>query len=74
MWPAILIYPVAIAILSDGYIGLKEGFDWTFLEEGKTYVKFLFNLVYWTVFNYFIFWRWNHKLVDKMREKYGVKK
>jgi hypothetical protein len=73
-WLAILLYPVLIAILTDGYVSLKEGFNWDFLNEGDTYVKFFFNLAYWTVFNYFVFWRWNHKLVKKMREKHGVKK
>lgn len=73
-WLAILLYPVLIAILTDGYVSLKEGFNWYFLNEGDTYVKFFFNLAYWTVFNYFVFWRWNHKLVEKMREKHGVKK
>jgi hypothetical protein len=39
------------------------------LNEGKTYIKFFFNLAYWTVFNYFIFWRLNQKLIEKVKEK-----
>jgi len=50
-WPAILIYPVLIAILTDGYVSFKEGFNWDFLNEGETYIKFIFNLAYLTVFN-----------------------
>ncbi|GEM_PF-1315650 len=74
MWPSILIYPFLIAILTDGYVSLKEGFNWDFLNEGETYIKFFFNLAYWTVFNYFIFWRWNQKLIEKVKEKNGAKK
>lgn len=73
-WLAILLYPVLIAILTDGYVSLKEGFNWDFLNEGETYIKFFFNLVYWTIFNYFIFWKWNQKLIEKVKEKYGAKK
>jgi hypothetical protein len=71
-WLAILSYPVLIAILTDGYVSFKEGFNWDFLNEGETYIKFFFNLVYWTAFNYFFFWRWNQKLIEKVKAKNGA--
>ncbi|MDO8967775.1 hypothetical protein [Algoriphagus sp.] len=73
-WIFIGIVSVLHVVISDGYIGLKQGFDWSFLQEPASYFKFVFYLIGWTAFEYFIFWRLNPAFREKMREKYEAKK
>lgn len=68
-WLSILSYPVLLLIFSDAYISLQEGFDWSVLRQTETYLKFAFHLIYWTAFNYFIFWRYNEELIRKIKSK-----
>lgn len=72
-WLFILISGILQVVITDGYIGLKQGFDWSFLQLPETYFKFLFQLLFWTSFGYFVFWRLNPTFRDKMREKFKLK-
>lgn len=39
----ILIVSILHVVISDGYIDLKQGFDWSFLREPASYFKFFFS-------------------------------
>jgi|AntRauMFilla1563_2_1112583.scaffolds.fasta_scaffold02678_5 hypothetical protein len=69
-WWLILFYGLTLAIFTDGLIGLKQGFDWSFIYEPTTYFKLSFNMVWWTIINYFVFWRLNPVFRDKMARKF----
>lgn len=73
-WIYILIASIFQVVITDGYIGLKQGFDWSFLQEPASYSKLVFYLIGWAAFEYFIFWRLNQAFRDKMREKYQSKR
>ncbi len=69
LWIFIFVASIVHVVISDGYIGLKQGFDWSFLQEPRSYFKFAFYIIGWTAFEYFIFWRLNPAFREKMREK-----
>lgn len=67
-WMFILIVSIFQVVISEGYIGLKQGFDWSFLQETVSHFKLAFHLVGWTAFDYFIFWRLNPVLRENERK------
>jgi hypothetical protein len=69
-WWSILLYGIISVILSDGYVGLKQGFDWSFISEPGSYFKLIFNIIYWSAFSYFILWRKNPAFRKKKVEKF----
>jgi hypothetical protein len=71
-WWSIILFAI-LSIITDGYVGLKQGFDWSFLSGPKPYIQFVFSILLWTAFSYFIFWRWNLVFRDKMMEKFEKK-
>ncbi len=73
-WIFILIVSILQVAFSEGYIGLKQGFDWSFLQEPLSYFKLAFYLIGWTAFEYFIFWRLNPAFREKIREKLELKR
>ncbi len=73
-WMFILIASIFQVVITDGYIGLKQGFDWSFLQEPASFFRLAFHLLGWTVFNYFICWKFNPAFREKMREKYESKR
>lgn len=73
-WMFILIVSILQVVITEGYIGLKQGFDWSFLQQPSSYFKLAFHLLGWAAFEYFIFWRLNPVLREKMRQKYEAKR
>jgi hypothetical protein len=73
-WMFILIASILQVVIVEGYIGLREGFDWSFVQRPAPYFKLAFYLIGWTAFEYFIFWRLNPAFREKMREKYEAKR
>jgi hypothetical protein len=69
-WWSILLFGIGSVILSDGYVGLKQGFDWSFIAEPRSYFKLIFNIIWWSASSYFIFWRLNPVFRKKMGEKF----
>jgi hypothetical protein len=69
-WWSILLYGMLVVILSDGYMGLKQGFDWSFIGEPRSYFKLIFSSIYWTAFSYFILWRKNPDFRKKKAKKF----
>ena len=55
-WLLILLTSICQVLFVDGYIGLKEAFDWNFLHQPKSYLKLLFYTIWWTAFYYLFFW------------------
>ncbi len=66
-WWFILLTSIGQVFL-DGYIGLKEGFDWNFIYQPKSYSKLIFYTVCWTVGYYLLFWRPNLKAKNQDQE------
>lgn len=66
-WWFILLTSIGQVFL-DGYIGLKEGFDWNFIYQPKSYSKLIFYIVCWTVGYYLLFWRPNLKAKNQEQE------
>lgn len=60
-WWFILLSSIGPVIFTDGYIGLNEGFDWSFIQQPKSYLKLIFYIFWWTVGYYLLFWRPNRK-------------
>jgi hypothetical protein len=71
-WWSIILFAI-LSIITDGYVGLKQGFDWSFIGEPGSYFKLIWNILTWSAFSYFIFWRWNLVFRDKMMEKFEKK-
>lgn len=67
-WVFILIVSILHVVISDGYIGLKQGFDWNFIYQPKSYSKLIFYTVCWTVGYYLLFWRPNLKAKNQEQE------
>lgn len=66
-WWFILLTSIGQVFL-DGYIGLKEGFDWNFIYQPKSYSKLIFYIFWWTVGYYLLFWRPNLKTKNQEQE------
>lgn len=73
-WIFILISSILQVVILDGYVGLKQGFDWFFYQEFASYFKLAFYLISTTTFGYLVFWRLNPRFREKMREKYESKR
>lgn len=64
-WWFILLTSIGQVFL-DGYTGLKEGFDWNFIYQPKSYSKLIFYIVCWTVG--YCLWFWHPNLKAKNQE------
>ncbi len=59
-WWLILLLSLA-GVGSQGFIGLNQGFDWSFITHPKAYLKLFFYLICWAVGYYFLFLKSNRE-------------
>lgn len=55
-WWLILLLSVA-GVVSGGFIGLNQGFDWSFIAQPKSYLKLIFLIGFWFLGYYLLFVR-----------------
>ncbi|WP_297336746.1 hypothetical protein [Algoriphagus sp.] len=62
-----------VGVLIRGYVGINQGFDWTYLTDYQTYINLVFSMIIWGLVLYFAFWKFNPNFRSKMREKFESK-
>ena len=60
-WWLILLLSLA-GVVSEGFIGLNQGFDWRFITQPKSYLKLFFYLICWAGGYYFLFLKPNREM------------
>jgi hypothetical protein len=53
-WWLILLLSLA-GVVSEGFIGLNQGFDWSFITHPKSYLKLIFLISFWIIGYYLLF-------------------
>jgi len=53
-WWLILLLSIS-GVISDGFLGLNHGFDWSFITQPKFYLKLIFFSVFWLIGFYLLF-------------------
>lgn len=54
-WWFVLIFSFFEVLISDSFIGLKEGFDWSLIDQPKFYLKLIYYLSVWAIGYYLLF-------------------
>lgn len=61
---------IAQVFVTKIFVRLGVDLNWNALKEPETYFHFIFNLITWSLFSYFIFWKPNR---EKLKEKWKQK-